>query len=119
MAREGIPITHEQFLATFGQRNDAILPGWLGHDAPAERIQRVGDAKEALYRELLRREGIAPLPGAAEWVARLHAQGWQQAIASSAPRLNVQAIRRASLPTAILCRQTVSTNSGVILASLN
>jgi HAD superfamily hydrolase (TIGR01509 family) len=45
-----------------------------------------------LYRELLRRGGIAPLPGAAEWVARLHAEGWLQAIASSAPRLNVEAI---------------------------
>jgi beta-phosphoglucomutase len=92
MAREGVPITYEHFVATFGQRNDAILPHWLGADAPAERIQRVGDAKEALYRELLRRGGIAPLPGAAEWVARLHAEGWAQAIASSAPRLNVEAV---------------------------
>jgi HAD superfamily hydrolase (TIGR01509 family) len=92
MAREGVPITHEHFLTTFGQRNDAILPHWLGADAPAERIQRVGDAKEARYRELLRRCGIAPLPGAAEWVARLHAEGWAQAIASSAPRLNVEAV---------------------------
>jgi len=92
MAREGVPITHEQFLATFGQRNDAILPHWLGADAPAERIRQVGDAKEALYRDLLRRGGIAPLPGAAEWTARLHAEGWLQAIASSAPRLNVEAI---------------------------
>jgi beta-phosphoglucomutase len=95
MAREGVPITHEHFLATFGQRNDAILPHWLGTDAPAERIARVGDAKEALYRELLEREGIAPLAGAAQWIARLKAAGWRQAIASSAPRLNVEAILHA------------------------
>jgi HAD superfamily hydrolase (TIGR01509 family) len=92
MAREGVPITHEHFLATFGQRNDAILPHWLGADAPAGRIQRVGDDKEALYRDLLRQGGIAPLPGAAEWVARLHAEGWAQAIASSAPRRNVETV---------------------------
>ena len=92
MEREGVPITHAHFLATFGQRNDAILPHWLGANAPAERIQRIGDAKEALYRDLLRSGGIVPLPGAAEWVARLHDQGWPQAIASSAPRLNVQTI---------------------------
>jgi len=92
MEREGVPITHEHFLSTFGQRNDAILPHWLGAAASAERIQRVGDAKEALYRDLVRSGGIAPLPGAAEWVARLHELGWRQAIASSAPRLNVQAI---------------------------
>lgn len=30
MAREGHPITHDQFLATFGQRNDSILRQWLG-----------------------------------------------------------------------------------------
>jgi beta-phosphoglucomutase len=92
MAGEGVPITRAQFLATFGQRNDAILPHWLGVGAPAERIQRIGDAKEALYRELLRREGISPLPGADEWIRRLRAAGWAQAIASSAPRPNVQAV---------------------------
>jgi beta-phosphoglucomutase len=92
MQREGVPITHDHFLATFGQRNDAILPHWLGADAPVERIVRVGDAKESLYRDLLRQGGITPLPGAAEWVSRLHAEGWPQAIASSAPRLNVEAI---------------------------
>jgi HAD superfamily hydrolase (TIGR01509 family) len=92
MAREGIAITHEQFLATFGQRNDAILPHWLGTDASQERIQRIGDAKELLYRDLLRKGSIAPLPGAAEWVARLHTDGWKQAIASSAPRLNVETV---------------------------
>jgi beta-phosphoglucomutase len=92
MAREGVPITHDHFVATFGQRNDVILPHWLGADAPPERIVRVGDAKEALYRDLVRSGGIAPLAGAAEWVARLHADGWLQAIASSAPRANVETI---------------------------
>ena len=91
MARNGVPITHEHFVSTFGQRNDAILPHWLGADAPVDLIVRIGDEKEALYRELLR-EGIQPLPGAAEWIARLHAEGWRQAIASSAPRRNVEAI---------------------------
>ena len=92
MARAGVPITHAHFLATFGQRNDAILPHWLGADAPAELMRRIGDEKEALYRELVRSGGIAPLAGAAEWVGRLHAAGWRQAIASSAPRLNVETI---------------------------
>src|SRR5581483_652479 len=92
MEHEGVPITHEHFVATFGQRNDVILPHWLGADAPAERIARVGDAKEALYRDLVRSGGITPLPGAAEWVRRLHADGWRQAIASSAPRANVETI---------------------------
>lgn len=90
--REGVHITPQDFLASFGQRNDAIIPRWLGADARAEDIERIGDAKESLYRELVRAEGLAPLPGAAEWVERLHHQGWRQAIASSAPRANVDAV---------------------------
>ena len=92
MAAEGIPITRDQFLATFGQRNDAILPRWLGADATPDRIQRVGDAKEELYRRLVREGGLAPLPGAADWVRRLQAEDWRQAIASSAPRANVDVV---------------------------
>lgn len=92
MSREGFPVTHEQFLATFGQRNDAILRQWLGQKATPELIQRIGNAKESLYRKLVREQGIATLPGASEWVDLLHRQGWGQAIASAAPRANIQTI---------------------------
>jgi len=90
LAGEGQPLTYQQFLDSFGQRNDRILAGWLGSDASPARITRIGDAKEALYREFARREGLVALPGAVQWVQRLHENGWRQAIASSAPRANVQ-----------------------------
>jgi beta-phosphoglucomutase-like phosphatase (HAD superfamily) len=35
MANEGITITHKQFLSSFGQRNDSILPRWLAHPLPS------------------------------------------------------------------------------------
>ncbi|HXA65100.1 MAG TPA: HAD family phosphatase [Bryobacteraceae bacterium] len=92
MAAEGLPITRDQFVVTFGQRNDSILPRWLGAHAAPDRIQRVGDVKEALYRKLVRNSGIAPLPGAAEWVRRLYQEKWRQAVASSAPRANVEVV---------------------------
>jgi HAD superfamily hydrolase (TIGR01509 family) len=95
MAREGHPITHEQFLASFGQRNDSILRAWLGAKATPEAIQRIGDAKESIYREQVRDNGIEPLPGVAQWIHRLHEQGWRQAIASAAPRKNVETILEA------------------------
>jgi HAD superfamily hydrolase (TIGR01509 family) len=94
MSTAGVEITEQQFLASFGQRNDRILSDWLGSAATPERVRKIGDDKEALYRALIEREGIAPLPGAAEWVARLHHAGWRQAIASSAPRLNVEVMAR-------------------------
>jgi beta-phosphoglucomutase len=90
MAAEGQPLTYQQFLDSFGQRNDRILSGWLGADASPSLIARIGDAKEALYREFARSEGLVALPGAEQWVRRLHEDGWLQAIASSAPRANVE-----------------------------
>jgi beta-phosphoglucomutase len=92
MAAEGIPITRDQFVVTFGQRNDSILPRWLGADTMADRIQRVGDAKEELYRRLVHESGLAPLPGAAESVRRLQQENWRQAVASSAPRANLDVV---------------------------
>ena len=90
MKPEGVELTYEQFLDSFGQKNDRILTAWMGGAATPDVIRRVGDAKEALYRQLAASEGLAPLPGAAEWIERLHADGWRQAIASSAPAENVR-----------------------------
>jgi beta-phosphoglucomutase family hydrolase len=92
MAREGPPIRYEQFQASFGQRNDSILRQWLGEKATPELIRRIGDAKEALYRQHVRQQGIAALSGALEWVKLLHRQRWRQAIASAAPRANIETI---------------------------
>lgn len=94
MAAEGMPLTYERFLASFGLKNDRILRGWLGGELSDAEVQRIGDAKEAEYRRLAVEGGLAPLPGAAEWVERLHAGGWRQAVASSAPRENVEVMLR-------------------------
>lgn len=95
LAQDGITITRDQFLASFGQRNDSIIPRWLGAAATPESIERVGNAKEELYRHLVRTKGISPLPGVAYWLHRLREQGWLQAIASAAPRANIDAILEA------------------------
>src|SRR5262245_17492052 len=97
LAAEGVTITHDQFLQSFGQRNDRILTAWLGPESSAtgaERMRRIGNAKEALYRTMIVRDGLAALPGAAEWVERLHVSGWRQAIATSAPRENAETMLR-------------------------
>jgi len=95
LAKEGFAITHEQFLRSFGQRNDSIIPQWLGKEATPERIAKVANAKEELYRDLVRTKGMQPLPGVASWVHRLHHQGWLQAIASAAPRPNIDVVLEA------------------------
>jgi len=90
MRGEGVELSYQQFLDSFGQKNDRILSTWMGAAATEDVIRRIGDAKEALYREFAIAEGLAALPGAAAWVERLHAAGWKQAIASSAPKENVR-----------------------------
>src|SRR5581483_10634122 len=82
-------------VATFGQRNDTLLRAWLGAELSTTEIDRIGGAKEARYRELVRERGVELLPGVGRWLARLQAAGWRQAVASAAPRLNVEAILEA------------------------
>jgi beta-phosphoglucomutase len=101
LAAEGITITHEQFLSSFGQRNDSIIPQWLGTAATPQRIEKIGNAKEELYRQLIRQHGISPLPGVAHWVRQLHEDGWLQVIASAAPRANIDAVLKALSATHI------------------
>ena len=101
LANEGIAITREQFLSSFGQRNDSIIPRWLGAASTRERIETIGKAKEELYRHLVRRDGISPLPGVGNWIHRLHKEGWLQAIASAAPRANIDAVLEALSATHI------------------
>jgi beta-phosphoglucomutase len=92
MAEEGSPVTHEQFVHSFGKRNDLILSGWLGADADPERVRRLTEEKEARFRALVGAHGIEPLPGVREWVTRLRDEGWRLAIATSAPRLNLETL---------------------------
>ena len=101
LAKEGIIITREQFLSSFGQRNDSILPQWLGPGSSPERIERIGNAKEELYRYLILHNGISPLPGVTRWVHQLHKEGWLQAVASAAPRANIDAVLQALSATHI------------------
>jgi beta-phosphoglucomutase len=94
MRAEGVELSYDAFLASFGQRNDRILAGWLGAGADPARLVRIGDGKEAEYRRLAETRGLTPLPGAREWLVALRRAGWKQAIASSAPRENVETMLR-------------------------
>jgi HAD superfamily hydrolase (TIGR01509 family) len=89
LAPEGLSITYQQFLASFGMKNDPIMRNWLGDGYTPERAARLAEAKEADYRRLVAAHGLTPLPGAREWLTRLHDAGWKQAIVTSAPRANV------------------------------
>jgi beta-phosphoglucomutase len=90
-ADEGREITHEAFVADFGKRNDEILRHHFG-ELPAAEIERIALAKETRYRSLVRAGRVVVLPGAVEWLERLRTDGWRQALATSAPPGNIEAI---------------------------
>jgi beta-phosphoglucomutase len=92
MALEDLDLTYEQYVADFGKRNDEILRGRLGPDMPDGEIARIARVKEDKYRELLRVRGLELLPGVGHWLEQLRADGWLQAMATSSPRNNIDAV---------------------------
>jgi beta-phosphoglucomutase len=87
---EGLSLTDEQFYATFGMSNSAIIP-WLWGPMPPERIRQLADGKEEHFREFIR-NAATPLPGAIELLSALRDAGYRQALASSTPIKNIELI---------------------------
>ena len=92
LAEERFELTRERFAESFGRRNDDTLRDYFGQDFPQSEVERISDIKEARYREMVRANGVEPLPGVRRWLKRLKTEGWRQAVASSAMLLNVEAI---------------------------
>jgi beta-phosphoglucomutase len=91
LAGVGRSVTEAQFAETFGKRNDEILRDLFGEPLETAWVEEVSEAKERAYRSILGREGLLLLPGAEAWLDRLGEAGWRQAVASSAPPLNIEA----------------------------
>jgi HAD superfamily hydrolase (TIGR01509 family) len=86
------------FKQTFGMRNQQIIPAWFDFVRADDlnEIQRLGDRKEELYRDILRRDGIEPLPGVLPLLRQLKAVGIPRAIGSSSPRANIDFVAGAA-----------------------
>ncbi|HVA92242.1 MAG TPA: HAD family phosphatase [Chloroflexota bacterium] len=91
---QGRDLTWEQFKPTFGLGNPDILHMLLGADLDQETIGRLGDQKEALFRE---ETGgvISAMPGARDLALHLSGLGIPQAIGTSAPPENIGFVLRA------------------------
>ena len=91
LAREtGVTMTDADFWATFGKRNDDIIPLIWGNISP-QQLQELANRKEFYFREFVR-EAAAPLPGSMELMRGLHEIGFLQALATSTPIENIQLI---------------------------
>ncbi|HEY0753689.1 MAG TPA: HAD family phosphatase [Ktedonobacteraceae bacterium] len=87
---DGITFTDADFWATFGQRNDDIIPHYWSVTS-AEHLQQLADRKETYFREFARATA-AFLPGAEELMRGLAQAGFAQALASSTPLINIKLI---------------------------
>jgi beta-phosphoglucomutase len=91
LAEHAITFTPDEWRATVGMNNTAILQRLLGTVFTSELANHISDVKESRFREVIRGQAQA-LPGVIEWVQTLHTYGARQAVASSAPSANIELI---------------------------
>lgn len=94
LAREiGTPLPEGFMKRTFGMRNQSIFPLWMPHlEGNHAEIAALGDRKEELYREILRRDGIEALPGVKAFLSAARAAGIPRSVGTSTPRKNVDTV---------------------------
>lgn len=91
MARQyGVPYDAENdFPRIFGRHNNDIISS-MWNVTEQEKIDEMAEVKESSFREAA--ATLKPLPGVVSLVKALREAGWKQAIGSSAPMKNVQAL---------------------------
>jgi HAD superfamily hydrolase (TIGR01509 family) len=87
----GIPFSPQDFVKIFGRKNEDFIPLLAGRDLSQALVAEIGERKEEAFRALVR-AGVALLPGVAEWLERFSRWGLAQAVASSAPKENVDTL---------------------------
>jgi len=87
----GIPFDRQQFHRIYGLKNHDLLPYLIGKPMDIQWIQRVSDQKEQAFRQAIQGQ-LHPLPGVVDWLTCFQSWGYKQAVASSAPPENVEAL---------------------------
>ena len=87
--RHGYNLSEEQLKSKiYGRTNKDWIPALFDRSLNQEEISRYGDEKEALFRDLFSHD-IALLPGLRDFLGMLQSNSIPMAIATSAPRDNV------------------------------
>lgn len=86
--KHGHDLTEDQLREKiYGRTNKDWIPAIFGKISP-EQVKRYADEKEALFRDLYE-DTIRPVDGLLAFLEKLEKQGYAKAIATSAPRENV------------------------------
>ncbi len=86
----GKDLSEKEFRASFGRRNPETIPGWVPGVSERE-VREISDRKEQAFRDELP-DRIPLLPGVERLSRELARAGVRQAVASSAPRENLNAM---------------------------
>lgn len=86
----GKSLTHEQFRESFGQINRVIIPHVFGWTTDLDEVEHLGREKERLYREIIRREGLTPLPGIRELLQDLARHDIPCVVGTSTEKENIR-----------------------------
>lgn len=87
---EGLSLPPGHFQKSFGMRNEMIIPQILNWTNDRDEIHRLSLRKETLYREIIVKERLTPLPGVVEFLSVLKDLCIPCAIGSSTHRINIQ-----------------------------
>lgn len=85
-AKRGLDLSFDAYRVTQGMDTPATVVAVFGELPPAEAAA-IGEEKEKAFRDAFAND-FAPIPGASELVATLHAAGWPMALATSAMQEN-------------------------------
>ncbi len=89
--RYSIPFSREAFDNVFGMNNSDTLAKLTGTQPTREKVERIAGDKEALFRDRMKGQ-LQPLRGVKKWLDRFQSWECPQAVASSAPMLNIEGI---------------------------
>jgi beta-phosphoglucomutase len=88
----GLDMTQDQFVATFGRTSREIIADlWGSQVATPPAVAELDDRKEVLFRELLNQD-FPLMEGAADLIDALYQAGFRLAVGSSGPPDNVHLV---------------------------
>ncbi|RAI91906.1 HAD superfamily hydrolase (TIGR01509 family) [Algoriphagus yeomjeoni] len=91
-AKRNLNPTQEEYAEhMYGKNNGYILSHFLGRKIEGEELALLENEKEGLFREIYKDE-VNPIRGFMEFFAKLKSEGLLTAVATSAPRANLDLI---------------------------
>jgi len=91
LAEHGIPYDRQKFQNIYGLKDRDFLPYLVNQPMESEQLDSITDLKQLAFSKAVYGR-VQPLPGVVDWLMRFQSWGCKQAVASSAPLHNVEAV---------------------------